>query len=293
MSSVTSDFVTPRTMLRLRLLCSAIVVLTAGLLLLTDRRRLFEKRKSGGAKILLREVTSAQLAGRRNGTSIKATPRLKRGDNFLESSGIDARARQNPQTLADKSLRLEIIRVENEAGFANALKQKQRKKLITRQSTARPKVEKRKFRISDQGKFVTVADQDGLFMNAYKTEHEIRKNRFVETALDGRKGHVKGTETAVTETQSSARVAQEAVMNAGTTGTDGVYWVNDVERWIPEGKTYDAFFETVSDFYYYHYGNFCCFFKHEKVQTNSFILTRTHCMQIVGEIPFVKPKNDT
>ena len=246
MSSVTADFVTPRTMLRLRLLCSAIVVLTAGLLLLTDRRRLFEKRKSGGAKILLREVTSAQLADRRNGTSIKATPRLKRGDNFIEASGIDARARQNPQTLADKSLRLEIFRVENEAGFANALKQKQRKKLITRQSTARTKVEKRKFRISGQGKFVTIADLDGLFINErHKTEDEIRQNRFVETALDRGKGHAKGTETAVTETQSSARVAQEAVMHAGTTGTDGVYWVDDVERWIPEGKTYDSFFETV------------------------------------------------
>ena len=29
----------------------------------------------------------------------------------------------------------------------------------------------------------------------------------------------------------------------------------------------------------------------KKVQTNAY-LTRTHCMQIVGEIPFVKPQND-
>ena len=258
-------------MLRLRLLCSAILVLTTGLLLLTDRHRLFEKRKSGGAKILLREVTSAQPADRGNGTSIKATQRLKRGDNFIESSGIDARARQNPQTLADKSLRLEIILLKNEAGFANALKQKQRKKLITPQSTARPRAEKRKFRISDQGEFVTVADQDGLFVTErHKTEHEMRQNRFVETALDRGKGHVEGTEAAVAETQSSARIAQETVMHAGTTGTDGIYWVNDVERWIPEGKM-TLYLKQCLTYYYYHYGNFRCFFKHKKVQTNSYL----------------------
>ena len=35
-------------------------------------------------------------------------------------------------------------------------------------------------------------------------------------------------------------------------------------------------------------------FKHKKIQTNAYLfLTRTHSMHIFGEIPFIKPQNDT
>lgn len=36
---------------------------------------------------------------------------------------------------------------------------------------------------------------------------------------------------------SSSQVLQEAVMKVGRTGTEGVYWADNVERWILEGET--------------------------------------------------------